>query len=106
MLIGAGLVLLIGFRRADDCERFGRGTLTIGFGAASLGAFVVLFGGFGGWPGVGFELAAVALLVFWLKVLGRESWRATVLVTVGCTVALHLLLIELLEAPIPHVIGW
>lgn len=106
VLVVAALVLLVRLRRMpNDAERFGRGTLTIGLGAVSLAVFVVLFGGIGVWPGVGFELATMALLVFWLKVLGGESWRATVAVTVGCTVALHLILIELLEAPIPHVIG-
>jgi putative tricarboxylic transport membrane protein len=105
VLAGVALVLLVRFRRVDDAERFGHGTLTVGFGAASLGGFVVLFGGAGNWAGVGFELAVVALLVFWLKVIGRESWRTTTVVTVVCTVALHLLLIELLGAPIPHVIG-
>lgn len=105
VLVGTALVLLVRFRRTDGSERFGRGTLTIALGAASLVVFVMLFGGVGAWAGVGFELAVAALLVFWLKVLGRESWRVTALVTVVCTVGLHLLLVELLGAQIPHLVG-
>lgn len=106
VLVATGLVLLIGHRRVDSSERFGRGTLTITSGVASLTAYVLVFGGVGTWPGLGFELATAALLAFWLRVLGGESWRVTALVSVTVTGALHLFLIELLEAPIPRVIGW
>lgn len=105
-MVLAAALLLIGVRRSDDCERFGRGTLTIGAAAVSLAGFVLLFGGFGAWPGIGFEWAMAVLLVFWLKVIGRESWRVTAAVTVGCVAAMHLFFIEALGAPIPHVIGW
>jgi putative tricarboxylic transport membrane protein len=104
--VAASIILLVGFRRTDDCERFGHSTLTIGLATASLGVFVLLFGGVGGWPGIGFEWSMAALLAFWLKVVGGESWRVTVGVTVACIVVLHLFFIEMLGAPIPHVIGW
>lgn len=108
VVVVASVIVLIGVRRAADCERFGGGVAAIGLGVVGLGGFVVLFGGASAlsWPGVGFEWSTAALLVFWLKVLGKESWRVTAFVTVAFVAVTHVLLIELLQAPIPHTIGW
>ncbi|WP_020519127.1 tripartite tricarboxylate transporter TctB family protein [Catelliglobosispora koreensis] len=107
MVIGS-IVLLVRWRMApNDCERFDRRTLHIGLAVASLSVFVVVFGGLDafGWPGIGFEWSTFLLLAFWLRVLGQESWKTTVLVALGVTVALHLFFIELFQAPLPHLIG-
>ena len=51
---------------------------------------------------VGFEIPTVLLLVFWLKLLGGESWRVTASVSVLTTAALYLIFVVLLSAPLPR----
>jgi putative tricarboxylic transport membrane protein len=105
MILGS-VLLLTRLRLIQDGERFaGPGMRTIGLSLIFAGVFVILFGGLGTWPGTGFEWATVLLLALWLRFIGRESWLMTAAVSVGVTVVLHLLFIELLEAPIPHTIG-
>lgn len=99
LLLISSIVLLVSGHGKDECESFTRSSLGIAAGVASLVAFVFLFGI------IGFELTCVGLFVFWLKVLGRESWKVTVLISVTFTAAFHLLFIELLGAPLPRLIG-
>lgn len=105
MIIGS-VILLAGLRTIEDGERFsGAGLRNIGLGLVFISVFVLLFDGIGAWPGVGFQWATVVMLAAWLKLIGRESWLMTASVSVGVTVVLHLLFIEVLKAPIPHTIG-
>ncbi|HCT78786.1 MAG TPA: hypothetical protein DGT23_19940 [Micromonosporaceae bacterium] len=99
LLLVSSIWLLVSGHGKDECESFTRSSLGIAFGVASLVAFVLLFNV------IGFELACVGLFVFWLKVLGRESWKVTVLTSVGFTAVFHVLFIELLGAPLPRLIG-
>jgi putative tricarboxylic transport membrane protein len=105
MIIGS-VILIITVRSIVDGERFSAaGLRTIGLSLVLIGVFLIMFGGFGSWPGTGFEWATLLTLALWLKIIGRESWLITATVSVGATVALHLLFIELLNANIPHTIG-
>jgi putative tricarboxylic transport membrane protein len=105
MILGS-IILIASLRSVVDGERFnGPGLRTIGLSLVFIGVFLVLFGGYGSWPGTGFEWATLLTLALWLRFIGRESWWMTAAVSVGATVALHLLFIELLSAPIPHTIG-
>jgi hypothetical protein len=105
MIIGS-VLLLARWRTINDGERFDlTGLRTIGLSLVLAGMFVILFGGMGSWPGIGFEWATALMLALWLKLIGRESWLMTAAVSVGVTIGLHLLFIELLKAPIPHTIG-
>jgi putative tricarboxylic transport membrane protein len=106
LMIAGSVLLLIRWREIKDGEAFsGTGLRTLGVALALAGMFVILFGGIGDWPGIGFEWATVLMLALWLKLIGRESWLTTAAVSIGVTVALHLVFIELLNAPIPHTIG-
>lgn len=105
MIVGSVLALLTA-RSTVDGERFSaHGWRTIGISLVFVGLYVLLFGGFGDWPGIGFESATVLMLALWLKLIGRESWWMTAAVSIGVTIVLHLLFIEVLKAPIPHTIG-
>jgi len=96
LLLGAGLWSLV-FERADrDCERFTRGAWGIGAGLVSLVVFVPLLGR------IGFEIPTLLLLVFWLKVLGGESWRVSLAVSVTATAVLYALFVVALGVPIPR----
>jgi putative tricarboxylic transport membrane protein len=105
MILGS-VILIVTVRSVVDGEPFSRiGLRTIGLSLVFIGLFLILFGGIGSWPGTGFEWATLLTLALWLKVIGRESWWMTAAVSVGATIALHLLFIEVLSAPIPHTIG-
>ena len=105
MILGS-VILIASLRAVVDGERFtGPGLWTIGLGLVFISLFLILFGGIGTWPGTGFEWATLLTLALWLKIIGRESWWMTAAVSIGATVVLHLLFIELLNAPIPHTIG-
>jgi hypothetical protein len=53
-------------------------------------------------PRIGFEIPSVLVLALWLKVLGRESWLTTAVVSVTTTAVLYLLFVILLGTPLPR----
>jgi hypothetical protein len=91
-------VLALQSRPRGDEERFTKDVVTVAIAAASLIAYAFLF------ELVGFEVPTIALLVLWLKGLGRESWRVTAVVSVVATAALYLLFITGLGVSLPHII--
>ena len=99
VLVVGSVVLLI-FRRGlgEDYESFTSGARIIALGVVSLAVFVVLF------QRIGFELPSLLVFVFWLRFLGRESWRTTILVSVGATAVFYVLFIVLLGiSALPHI---
>jgi putative tricarboxylic transport membrane protein len=49
---------------------------------------------------LGFHITGIALLAFWLRLLGA-SWRVTAVVAVVATFAIHLSFYKLLRVPLP-----
>ena len=49
---------------------------------------------------LGFHITAVALLAFWVRILGG-SWRVAVVVAVVGTLAIHLSFYKMLRIPLP-----
>lgn len=68
-------------------ESFDGGTVLAILGIISLGGFVVLF------SHTGMILPGVLFLVFWLRFLGKESWRLSALIAVGSTLAAYFLFV-------------
>lgn len=95
------LLCLIGLRvlargsaaETEAMTRHAAGRITIAI--ASLVAFTALF------PVLGMTLPAIALLMFWMVVLGGVSWRRGALVSVVAALVLHLVFVELLAVPLP-----
>jgi len=77
-------------------ERFTHETLLVFAALGSLIVYAFVF------ERVGFELPTVALLVLWLRVLARESWRITIAVSVGAVVAVALVFVVALDVNLPH----
>lgn len=96
VLVVACVVLLVTERGGEDYEMFTAGTRNIVFGVISLGIFIFLF------PRIGIEASTLLLMGFWLKVLGQESWKTTVVVSVGTLAAFYALFILLLGVPLPR----
>jgi putative tricarboxylic transport membrane protein len=98
-MVVASAVLVLQSRPRGDEERFTKDVVVVAVAAASLVAYAFLF------ELVGFEIPTVALLVLWLKGLGRESWRLTAVVAIVATAALYLLFITALGVSLPHIIA-
>lgn len=93
-------VLLVVGRRLHDTEAFTRSSVLPAVGAVSFLAFGALL------PVTGFEIPALALCVLWMRFLGRESWRSTLIVSVLTTVAFYFLFLYGLRIPLPHLIAF
>jgi putative tricarboxylic transport membrane protein len=96
-----GLVLAISgaavaVRPGDDAEPIGRDAWIVAVACLSLALYTVVI------EIVGFELPTVLLLAFWLRGLGRESWRTTALVSAGATAAVWVVFVLALDVALPH----
>ena len=95
-LIVLGLALLPAVRRTADAERFTGPSRLVLVGLATMVAFVVLL------PVIGFEIPAALLAFVWLRFLGQESWRSSILTSLAVVVAFYLIFVAALAVPIPH----
>ena len=98
-LVSAAFVLLVVGRHLDDTEKFTRSSLLVAVGAATFVALGVLL------PVIGFEIPAVLLGIVWLRFLGGESWRSTIVISVLTTAAFYGLFLYALSVPLPHLIA-
>lgn len=96
LLVVAGSWSLVFERRSQGAERFSHGAIGIGVGVAGLVVFVLLI------SRIGFEIPTLLTMVLWLKVLGREGWLTTAVVSVVTTAVLYLLFVALLGVPLPR----
>lgn len=94
LLTGTALVLVVVDDPADY-EAWTGGTARIVGGLAGLAVFVVAF------EAVGFLLPAFLMLLLWLRIFGRESWRWSVGLGLGGSVVMYLLFDRLLGVAFP-----
>ena len=87
------MVLLVVGRHLDDTEKFTRSSLLVAVGAATFVALGFLL------PVIGFEIPAVLLGIVWLRFLGGESWRSTIVISVLTTAAFYVLFLYALSDP-------
>ncbi|ORX09286.1 hypothetical protein AWC31_09485 [Mycolicibacterium wolinskyi] len=93
------LLLVVG-RGLTDSEKFTRSSLLAVAGGVTFVAFGLLM------PLIGFEIPAVLLCVIWLRFLGGESWRSTIVVSVVTTAVFYFLFLYGLRIPLPHLIAF
>lgn len=96
IIVTLGLVLAVNARSTTDTERFTRDSWAVLAGLASMAAFAALI------DRIGFEVPAALLAFFWLRVLGRESWRMSIVGSVGIVAAFYLVFVAGLGVAIPH----
>jgi hypothetical protein len=95
-MIVLGLALLPVARRTADAERFTRASLQVLVGVLTMVVFVVLL------PVIGFEIPAALLAFVWLRFLGGESWRSSIVTSLAAVVGFYLVFVAALSVPIPH----
>jgi putative tricarboxylic transport membrane protein len=96
VLVVLGTALLGMAGRTRDAERFTRASWLVLAGLATMVAFVAVV------EVIGFEIPAALLMFAWLKLLGRESWRTSVVTSLAAVVAFYVVFVGLLAVPIPH----
>jgi hypothetical protein len=93
------VALLVVGRGLGDAEAFTRASVLTVVGIVTFVGFGLLL------PLSGFEIPALALCVIWLKFLGGESWRNTIVISVVTVTAFYFLFLYGLRIPLPHLIA-
>jgi hypothetical protein len=94
VLLGIGLALTA--RSNSDAERFSRSSWLVLAGLVTMIVFVALI------SVIGFEIPAAVLAFVWLRFLGHESWRSSIITSLAVVVAFYLIFVAALSVPIPH----
>lgn len=94
LLTGSSAILLVVDDRAEY-EAWTGGTARIVGGLVGLAVFVAAF------EAIGFVLPAFLMLLLWLRIFGRESWRWAVPLAVLGSVGMQLLFAGALGVPFP-----
>ncbi|WP_341413602.1 tripartite tricarboxylate transporter TctB family protein [Paenibacillus filicis] len=95
LLVLLSLIHLIREKLTEDYEGFTKLARFVGYGAVSLVVFTLLF------ERIGFTLPAVALLVYWLRFLGKETWKSTLINTIVITAVFYIVFVVLFKIPFP-----
>lgn len=95
MLLTGTALVLIAVDDPADYEPWAGGAVRIAGGVAGLGVFIVAF------EAIGFLLPAFLLLLCWLRIFGRESWRWSFGLAVVGSVGMYLLFDTALGVPFP-----
>jgi hypothetical protein len=94
------VVLLVIGRKLDDAEKFTRASLLVLAGGATFVGLGLLL------PTLGFEIPAILLGIVWLRFLGGESWRSTIVISIATTAAFYVLFLYVLQIPLPHLLAF
>lgn len=90
------VALLLFGRKTLDAEAFSSSSWQVAAGVGTLIGFVLVIGL------TGFEIPTLLLTFFWLRFLGKETWRMSALLSGIVTAAFYLIFVVALSVPIPH----
>ncbi|AOS64036.1 tripartite tricarboxylate transporter TctB family protein [Actinoalloteichus hymeniacidonis] len=96
VLVVLAVALLASARKASGGEQFSTRALLVLAGLGTMVAFVAVI------ELVGFEIPAAVLTFVWLRFLGRESWRTSIITSIAVTAAFYALFVGAFSVPIPH----
>lgn len=91
-----GVALALTARTTRDAEKFSSASWLVLLGLGTMIGFASVIGT------IGFEIPGVLLAFVWLKVLGREKWRTSVIASVAIVAAFYLIFVAALGTSIPH----
>jgi putative tricarboxylic transport membrane protein len=100
LIAALAIMLLVVGRHLDDAEKFTRASLLVLAGGATFVGLGLLL------PAIGFEIPAILLGIVWLRFLGGESWRSTIVISVATTAAFYVLFLYVLKIPLPHLLAF
>lgn len=83
-------------RHDPDAEKFSTASWQVVIGTGTLVGFALLVGT------IGFEIPALLLMFIWLKFMGKESWRMSIVLSFAVVAAFYLIFVVALSVPIPH----
>lgn len=96
LLVSASALLLFTKTPQDETEALGRASLLVLVGAISLVIFVAAI------PLIGFEFPCLSLMLLWTKALHGETWKASILTSLGVVIVAYALFVLVLRIPLPH----
>ena len=100
LIAALAVLLLVVGRTLDDAEKFTRSSLLVLAGGATFVGLGLML------PTLGFEIPAILLGIVWLRFLGGESWRSTIVISVATTAAFYVLFLYALKIPLPHLLAF
>jgi hypothetical protein len=95
-IIVLSLFLLLTNKPSEEDESFTRDSRFSLYGALSLGMFILLFNQ------TGLILPALLLFIYWIRFLGKEGWKVSILVSIGMTALIYGTFTWGLHIPFPH----
>jgi hypothetical protein len=95
-LVVLSIALVVLARHHTDAERFTRASWQVLAGLATMIFFVAAV------PYIGFEIPAAVLTFLWLRFLGGEGWRLSVVTSIAVVAAFYLIFVAALSVRIPH----
>ncbi|MFC4007341.1 tripartite tricarboxylate transporter TctB family protein [Nonomuraea purpurea] len=98
VIVVLSAVLVVTGRKLEDTERFSKASLLTAVGLVTLVLLAVLL------PLIGFEIPSLLLVFVWLRWLGRESWRSSIVISIATVAAFYVLFVLLLQIPLPRLI--
>ncbi|MEN8584503.1 tripartite tricarboxylate transporter TctB family protein [Burkholderia sp. RS01] len=96
VMIAMSAALLVFGRKKLDAEAFSGSSWQVAGGVATLVGFVLVVGV------AGFEIPTLLLTFVWLRFLGKETWRMSIILSLAVTAAFYLIFVVALSVPIPH----
>jgi hypothetical protein len=96
VMVALGLFQLVAGRHNRDAEKFTRMSTSPLTGLVTLAAMVALM------PLIGFELPALVLCIIWMRFLGGETWRSTLVVSASVVIAFYAIFVFALNTSVPH----
>jgi putative tricarboxylic transport membrane protein len=95
-IVVLGLALALTARKTGNAEKFTSDSWLVLLGFATMVGFALVAGT------IGFEIPALLLAFVWLKVLGHEGWRTSIIASVAMVAAFYLIFVVALGTSIPH----
>ncbi len=96
VMVALGLFQLVAGRHNRDAEKFTRMSTSPLTGLVTLAAMVALM------PLIGFELPALVLCIIWMRFLGGETWRSTLVISASVVIAFYAIFVLALNTSVPH----
>ena len=90
------IVLALTGHHGTDTEKFSSASVMTAIAVATLIVMALVM------PVIGFEIPSLLLTFVWLRFLGKETWRSSIVISLGTVIAFYLIFVTLLKIPLPR----